>query len=315
MRFNLCSNISNGVGLQKDCELLKALLESWGHKVELVHYKRVDASSPTADVNVFLEVIEYALFPKAREQWLIPNPEWYVPCDHTATFHKFDRVLCKTPDAVRIFKALYPELQNRITLLGFESRDMREPDVERERRFLHVAGQSRYKNTPSVAYAFAKFDDGDAKLPLTIVGAWAEDAEFARDHKNVNYIQHASDSELKRLMNTHLFHIMPSGYEGWGHALHEGMSCGAVMITTDHPPMNEIDGLPKELYVKPDRVIPELSAQRALVVAHPLWDAVKRAWKMTDDRVVQCRLSARASFEEETLFFRTNLKSIVGVAR
>lgn len=314
MRFNLCSNTNNGVGLQKDCELLKSLLESWGHQAELVHYKHIDAGSPKADVNIFLEVIEPALFPKAPEQWFIPNPEWYAPWDHTAIIQKFDQILCKTADAVRIFKALYPENQNRVSLLGFESRDMNEPEIPRERRFLHVAGQSRYKNTPSVAYSFAKFDDGDQKLPLTIVGAWPEDSAFARDHKNVDYIQHASDSELKRLMNTHLFHCIPSGYEGFGHALNEGRGCGAVVITTDHPPMNEFSGIPKELLVKPDRTIPELAAQRALVVAHPLWGAVKQAWRLSEHRIKEIQLAARAAFLSDRDEFRARFREIVGNA-
>lgn len=315
MRLNLCSNVNNGVGLQRDCELLKSIFESWGHRVELVHYKRIDGASPQADVNIFLEVIEPALFPKAKQQWFIPNPEWYARCDHDNVIAKFEYILCKTNDAIRIFKELYPELQNRVKFIGFESADLFEPDTKRERRFLHVAGQSRYKNTPSVAYAFAKFAVNDNHIPLTIVGAYPDDAAFARDHANVKYIQTAAPAELKRLMNTHQFHVMPSGYEGWGHALHEGMSCGAVIITTDHPPMNDVDGLPKELLVKPDRVISELSATRALVVANPLWAAVTKAWNLKEEQIHIYSAAARTAFKHEKECFRDQLYALVGGTR
>src|SRR5579872_3556744 len=160
MRFNICTNTDNGVGLEQDYRLLRRLLESWGHKVEGVHFKRIDPGCPRADVNIFLETVASALFPFAKQQWFIPNQEWFAPWDNGAIMAKFDRILCKTQDAVRIFKELYPELQNRVQHIGFESRDNYDASIPRQRKFLHVAGQSRYKNSPAVAYAFAKcFDD------------------------------------------------------------------------------------------------------------------------------------------------------------
>ena len=217
MKFNLISNTNNGVGLQADCHLLRGLLTSWGHQAELVHYKRVDAGSPRADVNIFLETIASAMFPFAKQQWLIPNQEWFAPWDNNAIMQKMDKILCKTYDAVKIFTELYPELQNRVQHIGFESKDNYDPGIPRQRRFLHIAGQSRYKNSPAVAYAFAKcFDDWDPKdrVELTFVGAYPEDFAFAKDSKNCRYIQRATDAEMKRLQNECLFHIIPSGPKG-----------------------------------------------------------------------------------------------------
>jgi len=311
MRFNICTNINNGVGLERDYKLLREILEGMGHSVEGVHYKRIDSGSPAADVNIFLEVLEIALFPKAKEQWLIPNPEWWAPWDHANVINRVDHFLCKTHDAVDIFKNLYPELATRVHYLGFESRDLYDPSVPRERKFLHVFGQSRYKNTPSVCYAFAKFEADEKRLPLTVVGAYPEDIQFARDHKNVTYIQRASEAELKRLMNSHLFHVDPSGYEGWGHYIHEGMSCGAVIATTDHPPMNEID-TPKNLRIPYQRLVPELAAQRAMVVAHPVWDAVKKMNALKDSEIAEIGLQARQAFIQERFQFRERLKEFIG---
>jgi len=44
-------------------------------------------------------------------------------------------------------------------------------------------------------------------------------------------------------MNSHRFHIMPCEYEGFGHGLHESLGCGALVITTAAPPMNEVNGI------------------------------------------------------------------------
>ena len=311
MRFNVCSNINNGVGLERDFRILQEILVEQGHQVHPVHYKRIDPSIPKADVNIFLEVLETALFPMAKEQWLIPNPEWWAPWDHANTIRNVDHFLCKTKDAVAIFKNLYPDLSNRVHFLGFESRDLYDPTVTRERKFLHVFGQSRYKNTPSVCYAFAKFEVDEKRLPLTVVGAYPEDIQFARDHKNVTYIQRASESELRQLMNSHLFHVCPSGYEGWGHYIHEGMSCGAVILTTDFPPMNEPAGIPKSLYIPYQRTIQELSAQRALVVAHPVWESVTKAMKLKPAEIERIQSEARAAFCAEGPEFRARLAQFI----
>jgi hypothetical protein len=315
MRFNICTNIDNGVGLESDYKLLKGLLEGWGHQVNGVHFKRIDGGIPRADVNIFLETLADALFPLAPRNWLIPNQEWWAPYDHTNSMHRVDKILCKTQDAVRIFKALYPDYQNRVQYIGFESQDLYDPTVPRKRTFLHIAGQSRYKNSAAVSYAFAKFfddpSDKDNHAYLTFVGAYPEEVQLARDHKNVTYIQRASPAELKRLTNENIFAIVPSGAEGWGHVLHEAVGCGATVITTDFAPMNEIDGVCRELLVPYQRTTPELAAQRAFVGALEVKTVVERARKFSDARIAEIHQEARAAFLRQRENFRAAFKAIV----
>ena len=318
MRFNLVSNTDNGVGLEQDCQLVKRLLVSWGHSVELVHFKRIDAGCPRADINIFLETLASAMFPFAKQNWLIPNQEWFCKWDNDGIMPRIDKILCKTQDAVRIFKALYPDYQNRVQYIGFESQDLYDPTVPRKRTFLHIAGQSRYKNSAAVSYAFAKFfddpSDKDNHAYLTFVGAYPEEVQLARDHKNVTYIQRASPAELKRLTNENIFAIVPSGAEGWGHVLHEAVGCGATVITTDFPPMNEIDGVCRDLLVPYQRTTPELAAQRAFVGALEVKTIVEKARKFSDARIAEIHTEARAAFLRQRENFRAAFKAIVEAA-
>lgn len=315
MRFNICTNIDNGVGLEADYKLLKGMLESWGHQVNGVHFKKIDGGTPRADVNLFLETVAGALFDRAPRNWLIPNQEWWAPWDHENEMHRIDKILCKTHDAVRIFKQLYPAFQNRVQYIGFESKDRYDASIERKRVFFHLAGQSRYKNSQAVAYAFAKyFDDSDCRRDLIFVGAYPEEVQFARDHKNVHYIQRASEAELSKLMNECLFHIMPSGAEGWGHAIHEGLGCGNIVMTTNFPPMNEYEGVCQELLIPYQRTTPELAAQRAFVGAMEVKHAVEKAWTLTPEQIAAASEKARAYFLVQRESFRATLKSIVEAA-
>jgi hypothetical protein len=312
--FNICSNIDNGVGLEADSKLLRDLLTSWGHQVTLIHYRKQNQieEAPSAFANIYLEVINYNLIARRNsvENWFIPNPEWFAPWDHEAGLPAITKVLCKTQDAMSVM-ARHTD-PAKLRHIGFESRDLYDPEIPRERKFLHVAGQSRYKNTMSTVYAFAKMLDEDAGKPLlTVVGAYPEEYAFGIGSKNITTLQRVTDESMRHLMNSHLFHLMPAGYEGWGHALNEGLGVGGVVITTNHPPMNEFRGICEPLLVSYQDIVPELAAMRARVVAPQVRDAVQKALKMSPEAISVHRLRARAEFLTQRDRFRETFKQIV----
>ena len=313
LSFNICTNLDNGVGLEQDYKLLRGLLESWGHKVNGVHYQKISNDISRADVNIFLEVIAPSIFPLAKQNWFIPNQEWYCS-SYDSMLPCLTKILCKTHDAETIFtnKSSYYTGQ-KIEYIGFESRDRYEPLVTRKRKFLHVAGKSCYKNSEAVAYVFAKYFDTpwepENNRELVFVGVHENLLAAARDHKNVRYIPQISDSGLQQLMNECQFHILTSSAEGWGHAIHEGLSCGAVMITTDFPPMSEFTGA--SIFVKPQSVKPCCAAKRAAVCAPELLEAVKKAWAMTDSEIAFASANARTYFSEQRVYFRDRFNQVV----
>lgn len=229
MRFNLISNIDNGYGLQRDYEIVKSLLESHGHEVNGIQFQR-PGNVTNADVNIYLETV-IDLHGYARENWLFPNPEWFELGRDGQHLPYIDRVLCKTADSYDAFKRITKAAQ----YVGFESMDMFRPKVHKERRFLHIAGKSIIKNTEAILGAWRLYQ---IQTPLTIISHRLYGPKINTDKiKIVNLIP--NNEEFARIINQHRFHICPSQYEGWGHCLHEGMSTGAVIITTDAPPMNE----------------------------------------------------------------------------
>jgi glycosyltransferase involved in cell wall biosynthesis len=45
---------------------------------------------------------------------------------------------------------------------------------------------------------------------------------------------------LRDMQGSAFMHVCPSVREGFGHYINEGRAVGALVVTTDHPPMNEL---------------------------------------------------------------------------
>ena len=297
-RFNIITNLTNGVGLQREYEILRDVLVSAGHTVTGVDFQKT-ARCPQADVNLFLETVVPSVFDMAPENWVMPNPEWWSET-YQRSLPSLTRILCKTRHAYDLFRALAGD---RVCYVGFMSRDLYHPDVERKPRFLHLAGNSQIKNTEVILKAWKK-------LPyrLTVVSP-----HFHREASKLRHVKaydRVSDEKLRQLMNSRQFHLCPSKYEGFGHYIHEALGVGAVVITSDAPPMNEL-GLPTELLVSG---VP--GAQLRLARLHDITpqaviDRVRHVAALPEARIREISRSARLYFERERDNFRSNFLEVV----
>jgi hypothetical protein len=298
VRFNLISNINNGVGLQRDYELLRGLLESYGHQVNGIQFDG-NATAPDADVNIFLEVVVERFFNSAKWQWVVPNPEWWFK-GWTPLLNRFEWALCKTKHCESLFSAKGA----RCRYLGWKSQDFYDPQVPRARKVLHLAGKSQTKNSQAVLNCWKHLNP---TIELTVVS----------QHYKTNGIPRAThygrigDEELTQMMNSHQIHLMPSAYEGWGHALHEAMGVGAVVITTDAPPMNENGAR----FLIPTRGSREHHAARLHAVDHlGVLTAVKNALCNSDAELEAIGKANRERFLQDNADFENRLKGLVGTA-
>ncbi|MFI4867812.1 MAG: glycosyl transferase family 1 [Steroidobacterales bacterium] len=249
---------SNGVGLSRDLELLGAALIACGCDVTSYPCERRDrkrrrsllarlamrasrlrgpAPHPPFDVNVMLEHIWPQFVQQARCNVLVPNPEWTDRRD-LAMLNIPDRVWAKTAMAEELFGAR----GHRCLRIGFDSNDRLQHGIERLPQFLHIAGRSPLKGTERLVALWQRHPQWPR---LTVVqDKPAQDRQTAAANI-VRDGRFLSDQELRTLQNSHRFHLCLSEAEGWGHYIAEAMSVGAVTLTCDAPPMNEL--------VAPDR--------------------------------------------------------------
>ena len=250
LRINLIAR-NNGVGLTTDLRLLTDALRAQGHVVEYTNIRggklhkyvvptlvrianalRGLVRKPRYDLNLMLEHVrdEYAAL--ARCNVMLPNPEWQWP-DEVVRFATLDHVLVKTHHAEPIFRAR----GCKTTYIGFTSPDRLDRSVPRRREFFHLAGRSELKGTERLLALWRKHPEWP-KLTIVQHAITAKPGPAAAniDHR----IGYVADAALKRLQNELRFHLCPSETEGYGHYLVEALSVGAIVVTNDAAPMNEL---------------------------------------------------------------------------
>ena len=118
------------------------------------------------------------------------------------------------------------------------------------------------------------------------------------------------DGELKRLQNTCGIHLCPSRSEGWGHHIVEAMSCGAVVVTTDAPPMNEHVTAGCGLAVRAGRSRPRHLGYEFFIDRDALEAAIAGLVSGPADFAQSIGAGARARFEEIDRNFAARLGAV-----
>jgi glycosyltransferase involved in cell wall biosynthesis len=245
----------NGAGLSRDLRLLAGILAAAGHDVTVTalghrgrigsHLRRLQARlrrlwkgwrkgqlNTRYDLNLMIEHVRPELFAQAHRNMLVPNPEWFRQ-EWLAHLDRFDLVLAKTRHAERIFG----KLGCRTAYIGFTSEDRLDASVPREPTFFHGPGRSGNKGTLPLLALWAQHPE----WPTLNVVWRRKRVEIPPLPANVALRREFLDeAELRRLQNASLFHLCPSQTEGYGHSLVESLSVGAVTVSLDGEPMNEL---------------------------------------------------------------------------
>ncbi|HKV66351.1 MAG TPA: glycosyltransferase [Rhodanobacteraceae bacterium] len=323
IRVNLIAR-DNGFGLSRDLCLLRGALAAAGCEVTVSGIRRgalrkalhspnlrvqslvrqlAGRTARRWDVNLMLERIRPEYFPTARHNVLKPNPEWFDERDRV-WLPRLDRVFAFTHHAKPIFEALGVP----VTYTGFTSEDRLDAGVVRERAFFHLAGRSSNKGTETLLATWRRHPEWPR---LTVL----QSPRVARPLVSASNIDHRADyigdDELKRIQNAHRFHLCPSETEGFGHYLVEAMGVGAVVVTLDAPPMNEV--------VTPERgdLIPySRTGRQSLATTYfydegPLERTIERLLTRSGEELERMGAAARRWFEDNDRAFRVRIAEAI----
>ncbi len=322
-RINLIA-WDNGVGLSTDLGLLGERLKQHRHSVSLSTLRRgklrkifrpiavrariaaqrvMGAQVRQFDINIFLEHVRAEYLPLARSNVLIPNPEWFDKLDE-GLIASIDGVLAKTHHAEAIFRDRLVSTQ----FIGFTSRDRRDGAVTRRRAFFHLAGRSENKNTEPLLALWRRHPE----WPTLTVVQNPRTANLGAPVPNIDHrVEYLDDSALLKLQNEHTFHVCPSQTEGFGHYLMEAIGIGAVTITLDAAPMNELVASDHGLLVAARPIGTQNLSTIYTFDAADMERVIAQCIAMPDEQILELSQAARAFFERNDRQFGERLGAAI----
>lgn len=315
----------NSRGLSWDIQLLRQTLTALGHRVEVTgfesgrHRERVlglarraklqwralrEGTPRRYDLNLMLEHVSPSHFRLAKKNVLIPNPEWLRKRD-CRWLARFDAVFAKTDEATRNMGLLVGG--GKVRKIGFASIDRHVASVPRVPRFLHLAGASPTKGTERLLQTWRRHPEWPELRVIQSANATSSSGnEPANVRRQIGFVRSAD--EITHLLNQYNFHVCLSETEGWGHYIAEGLGCGAVVLSCDAPPMNELVRPGHGVLVAATASGTLNQATRYAFDEEALERAVARVLAMTEDEKEMLGRRARQWFLDNNAGFRERLR-------
>jgi len=250
MKVNIISNFKPKTGLMQDVEILRGVLSScYGEDVKMFKVPYMLPECPEADLNIFMEVVNPALFPFAGRNVWIPNPEWtyrswtdYIPM--------FDEIWCKTHECLDIFT----KYTSKARYVGWTSIDKIWDPVRHKKNYYKAivpVGKNIFRNPKPILQAYFRILATDpkmyAKLPAlnivydpSVIQFHVPEEIKAKVHLHDKVL---GDTEYDDLLRECGLCICLSVCEGFGHAVNEALSAGCnVLLSPLRPFLEDVVG-------------------------------------------------------------------------
>ena len=240
MRVNLIGNFQSK-GLMHDAMILRGMLTHvYGNDVQIRKVHHVMPQCPEAEMNIFIETINPALFAYAgKNVWLI-NTEW-THKTHAPYLNMVDEVWVKTREAESIFS------EYRAKYIGWTSVDKTFHEKKNYSKAIVLVGKNMYRNPKPVLQAYLHIKKTNPEffglLPDLYVPHHPDHVKFYFPPElsdKVTLQNELTEAEYDSLLSSCGLAICTSASEGFGHAVNEAMSSGCNLILSPIKPFLEL---------------------------------------------------------------------------
>jgi hypothetical protein len=306
-------HVKQSIGFTNDSRVLKeALLKDTDEiDINIIYSDYQDnvaelmAGKRIADINLFINNVNNFKFLKyGKRNWLLCNHEVFLHVDSDVQIKKMmkiDVVFCKTQAGVEWVKRCKEKygFRYKIHYINFTTNFTKTWAQKNSNLAIHTAGQHHWKQTGTVLECW--YDHKD--LPPIVITCFQstldriyekgwirpEVYKAACEDRIKNVTLHTRPipyNELVKLKNEAGVHVCVSMIEGFGHIINESRICGAVTITTNAPPMNELIGTDCGILV--NYIEPPISKRNGTVVyrvdPEDLYEAMKWYMNASDEQ-------------------------------
>ena len=250
MRVNIISNYRPKTGLMQDVGILRGILVlAYGEDIKLNRVYHMLPECPEAEVNIFLEVVNPALFTFAAKNIWIPNAEWTYRT-WTSYIPMFDEIWCKTTECTDIFK----QYTSKVRYIGWTSIDKIWDPVKHKKNYYKAivpVGKNIFRNPKPILQAYYRMFNTKptvyARLPVlnivydpSVIEFHVPDEIKAKVHLHDKVL---GETEYDDLLRECGLCICLSACEGFGHAVNEALSVGCnVLLSPIRPFLEDLVG-------------------------------------------------------------------------
>jgi hypothetical protein len=230
---------------------------------------------------------------------LIPNPEWLSPITGERV-SKMAFIWHKTRYSHLVIKSVYPDKKHKY--IGFTSLD---PgcNVIKNKEFAHFKGKSVTRNSEKILSIWYRRED----LPVLKLHFFTNSLEadffifpewLRWRNINVRMGKIPKENYFNEISKAGI-HLCTSEVEGFGHYINESRAMGALIITTDGAPMNEMVDSNSGILI-PTIANTQMSlGKRYLISEDGIEQAINQALSMKDEDIRLFCDNARTRFLKE----------------
>ncbi len=240
---------------------------------------------------------------------LIPNPEWISPLTGERV-SQMTEIWHKTHYSKLAIQTAFPEKEH--VYIGFTSIEpMR--IAKNNRNFAHFKGKSVTRNSEKILNIwYRRRDLPELKLQFFTNALEADFFVFPEwlTWKNIHVkMGNVSDDAYFEELSGVGVHLCTSEVEGFGHYINESRAMGALIITTDAPPMNELVDSQSGILISPISTTQMSLGTRYLISEEGIEQAINRAINMSEEEFLLIKQNARERFFKDRQDFLARIKT------